>query len=707
MSINHYCTRCSLTLTALDGTSGQTVYCPDCKSLNRVPFPTDQRLGQEGLTVPRANFLTWYSGAEPPHQKLAYENANAHLVRVMELIDNREAMERQFAQNLQSSIPASGTPSPDTLGVEHTDLLQNAYTCVRLSQSSMTSKLRDHAQEIQKLFARREGSRRLAPRVFQRSFSEVELELVSRELIDICTCEDTLALFDQFENEAIRMLPPEGLPELIEDYRTQFAEHVAVIETNTPKIDIPDGGPQASHGGLPEEIALAVEAVELSVENLRVTLRRYQEFGIKYLVKQERTILGDEMGLGKTIEALGAMVHLEATESASRFLVVAPASVIYNWQHEIQDRTELTCHILHGKERDRNVANWNKDGGIGVTSFSTLWSLDLDFTEDIDLLIVDEAHKVKNQSAERSQLTEKLANCSKRVCLMTGTPLENHVSEFVNLIRICDTAIATELLSNSEQQTAEQPAEKFRDEIAPVYLRRNQADVLTELPESIEIEEWVDLNADDRKHYDDVKARWNIQDRRQAANGTTSSSTKMRRLAELIETYREEGRKVIVFSNFINTLDLAAAVAGEHFSIRGSVPAKKRMAICKQFNQSDGFQVLIGQIEACGVGLNLQSASAVILMEPQFKPTTEWQAIARAKRMGQTRKVMIHRLLAAQTVDEHLSNLVKDKAQSFDDYARESSVKEFSSAATDDTEIERNHQLLKREAQAQSPADPR
>ena len=181
----------------------------------------------------------------------------------------------------------------------------------------------------------------------------------------------------------------------------------------------------------------------------------------------------------------------------------------------------------------------------------------------------------------------------------------------------------------------------------------------------------------------------------------------MRRLAELIETYREEGRKVIVFSNFINTLDLAAAVAGEHFSIRGSVPAKKRMAICKQFNQSDGFQVLIGQIEACGVGLNLQSASAVILMEPQFKPTTEWQAIARAKRMGQTHKVMIHRLLAAQTVDEHLSNLVKDKAQSFDDYARESSVKEFSSAATDDTEIERNHQLLKREAQAQSPADPR
>ena len=169
-------------------------------------------------------------------------------------------------------------------------------------------------------------------------------------------------------------------------------------------------------------------------------------------------------------------------------------------------------------------------------------------------------------------------------------------------------------------------------------------------------------------------------------------------MAELLETYRDEGRKVIVFSNFINTLDLAVAVAGEHFSIRGSVPAKKRMEICKRFNQSDGFQVLIGQIEACGVGLNLQSASAVILMEPQFKPTTEWQAIARAKRMGQTRSVVIHRLLAADTVDENLRELVKDKAQSFDDYARESSVKEFSSAATDDTEIDMTHQLLKMEA---------
>ena len=699
MAINHYCSKCSLTLTALDGTSGQTVYCPECRSLNRVPFPADQCLGQEGLTVPRASFLSWYSGVEPPHQKLAYKNASTHLVRVLELIDRREAMERQFAQNLQSSIPVSGPPSPDTLGVEHTDLLQNAYTCVRLSQSSMTTQLRDHVQKIQKLFARRESSRRVAPRIFHRDFSEVELELVSRELIDICTCEDAVALFDQFEDEANQMLPPEGLTELIDDYRTQFAEHVAVIETNSPRIDIPDGDPQAAHGGLPEEIALAVEAVQLSVENLRVTLRRYQEFGIKYLVKQERTILGDEMGLGKTIEALGAMVHLAATESASRFLVVAPASVIYNWQHEIQDRTQLPCHILHGKERDSNVDNWNKDGGIGVTSFSTLWSLDLDFTESIDLLIVDEAHKVKNQSAERSQLTEKLAKCSKRVCLMTGTPLENHVSEFVNLIRICDTAIATELLSESEVSPADQPvAVRFRDEIAAVYLRRNQADVLTELPDSIEIEEWVDLNTDEREHYNDVKERWNIQDRRQAANGTTSSCSKMRRLAELLETYRAERRKVIVFSNFINTLDLAASVAGEHFSIRGSVPAKKRLAICKRFNQSDGFQVLIGQIEACGVGLNLQSASAVILMEPQFKPTTEWQAIARAKRMGQTRSVVIHRLLAADTVDENLRELVKGKAQSFDDYARESSVKEFSSAATDDTEIDLSHQLLKMEA---------
>ena len=697
--IKLYCSKCTCTLEASIGQSESFGYCPQCLTKNRIPNPDHQRLDGQAVVVPRTDAIRWYFGSELSHQKLAFENAVEHLVHIAELLEHREKIEQDADQKLQSLIKSSDILKPEDLKTEHTELLKHACSCVRLSHagSAGVAKLRDHVDTIHELLERRNQARRLLSRFFHRDFAEVELEVVSRELSDLCTCEKTQKMIHGFQSEINHLLPPSTFEALTEDYQVHFPDYVAVIKAKTSAIDLPADQPQLTHGGLPEEIAAAVEAVQLSVENLHLTLRGYQEFGVKYLVRQRRTILGDEMGLGKTIQALGAMVHLTATESATRFLVVAPASVIYNWESEIKNRTDLPCHILHGKERNEHTAIWNKKGGIAVTSFSTLWSLDLDHTQEIDLLIVDEAHKVKNQSAERSQLTEQLAKCSKRVCLMTGTPLENHVSEFVNLIRICNTELAVELQSAPVLQREISPeAPVFRDEIAPVYLRRNQADVLTELPESIEQEELIELNGVDRKLYDDVKQQWNVQARRQAANGATLSSSKIKRLNELLDSYREQGRKVIVFSNFINTLDLAAELVGEHFSIRGNVPAQKRHSIAKKFNQADGFQVLISQIEAGGVGINLQGASVVIIMEPQFKPTTEWQAIGRAKRMGQTRSVMVHRMIAKDTIDQDLTTLLKDKQRSFDDYARECSVKDSSEAATDDSVVtDLSHQLLK------------
>jgi len=682
-------------MLAAEERSGQKAYCPNCRALNRISMPEKQHLGEEGLAVPRISFINWYLGVEPTNQQAAFKHAKDHLAHIVELIEERGLIKLKQTKKLQATIPNAEIPEADFLNSDHVEFLQNAYSYVRLNQSGMSIKLAEHVEEIRGLFKRRQNAKTISTRFLQRAFAEVELEIVSRELMELCSIDRLKTISAQVKDETLQFSPPDDLHELVEDYRSRFADYVAAIETHAPEINIPNTEHLASRGGLPEDVAATVESAQLSVDNLRVTLRNYQKFGVKYIVEQKRTILGDEMGLGKTIEALGAMVHLQARESATRFIVIAPAGLIYNWRDEILNRTELSCHILHGKERGQNVENWNRTGGIAVTSFSTLWSLNLDFTKTIDLLIVDEAHKVKNQSAERSRLTEKLAACSKRVCLMTGTPMENKVHEFMNLIHICNNRLASDLRKDPEFQN--RTAEDFRDSIASVYLRRNQVDVLTELPDSIDYKVWIELSKEDRKNYDTIKEGTNIQHRRQAANGTTISSSKMRRLAELLDTYREEGRKVIVFSNFIKTLDLAGIIAGEHFSIRGSVHAKERLAICKQFNKSDGFKVLIGQIEACGVGLNLQSASAVIIMEPQFKPTTEWQAIARAKRMGQTRSVAIYRLLAIDTVDENLCKLIEGKAQDFDDYARKCSVKEFSQAATDITDIELSHQLLKME----------
>ena len=115
-----------------------------------------------------------------------------------------------------------------------------------------------------------------------------------------------------------------------------------------------------------------MEAVGLNIEGLNVNLRAYQEFGIKYLIHQERTILGDEMGLGKTIQALGAIAHAMAVENARSFLVVAPASILGNWEREIQDRIpSIRVRLLHGADKTQNTRLWKSGGGIGLTSYST------------------------------------------------------------------------------------------------------------------------------------------------------------------------------------------------------------------------------------------------------------------------------------------------------------------------------------------------
>jgi SNF2 family DNA or RNA helicase len=160
-------------------------------------------------------------------------------------------------------------------------------------------------------------------------------------------------------------------------------------------------------------------------------------------------------------------------------------------------------------------------------------------------------------------------------------------------------------------------------------------------------------------------------------------SAKYERLRELIESYRNEGRKVLIFSFFKRVLDDACEIVGNCAQITGGMPPTRRQQVIDSFTNIRGFAALALQIDAGGLGVNLQAAEVVILMEPQFKPSTERQAIARAHRMGQTRKVTVHRLLALQTIDVHLVKLIAKKAKLFEDYAHHSSVKDASEMAID------------------------
>jgi len=504
--------------------------------------------------------------------------------------------------------------------------------------------------------------------------------------------------------------PQLGQRELAEDFRSRYADYRATIEAAFEGVSAtPVSDREHIEGKLPEGIAQQTEGLTLRSEGLKVALRRYQEFGAKYLVVQQKTILGDEMGLGKTIQALAAMVHLSTTEDVSRFLVVAPASILGNWLREIRSRTSLPDYLMHGPQRHKELLAWVERGGVAVTSYETFRTDDIDGALArrrlmIDLLIVDEAHYTKNPGASRSRAVKEIVPLSRRVCFMTGTPLENRIQEFHNLIGLLNPEVAAKLkLINYGLLRAGVERQKFQEAVAPVYLRRNQEDVLRELPEKIEKEEWVDLTPDDKEAYKAaVRAKNMMAMRRTATLGKgDGQSAKLSRLDELLDEYREAEQKVLVFSFFLDVLEAVRQLAEASAVITGAASPAERMGIVDEFQKAPGFRVLPAQIQAGGVGLNLQAASVVILMEPQWKATAEDQAIARAHRMGQTRRVVVHRLLARNAVDERLLEVLRGKKEIFETYARDSLVKEASTEATEgqvaNTIIEAELERLRRE----------
>ena len=464
-------------------------------------------------------------------------------------------------------------------------------------------------------------------------------------------------------------------------YAGNAATFIALLESVLPARVVAKGalaGPDM-RGGLPAEIADAVEATQVDLRLLTANLRRYQQFGTQYIVCQKRVLLGDDMGLGKTIQVLAAMCHL-ATQGKKHFFVVAPNSVLINWEREVKKHTKLNPIVVHGFDRDDELEQWQREGGVAITTYTTLGRL-VDKITAIDLLAVDEAHSVKNPETQRTQSVVRLCGQTEHVVFMSGTALENRLSELQFLVTTVQPKVSAEVASLLKQ-VRPVPAE-VRTQLAPVYLRRIQADVLTELPDLTETDEIIPLEPADVEAY--RMSQDNLMHKRLAATigAGGQQSAKFDRLRELLEGYKEDGRKIAVFSFFRQVLDDVSTVVGGCPQIHGSISAEERQLVLDRFAAKEGFGVLALQIEAGGVGINLQCAQVVILMEPQFKPSTERQAIARVRRMGQTRKVNAHRLIAKGTIDEALVLLIERKKQVFEDYAQHSAVKDASGMAID------------------------
>lgn len=425
--------------------------------------------------------------------------------------------------------------------------------------------------------------------------------------------------------------------------------------------------------GLPAKLVKDVENEILDLEYFSSTLRYYQEFGVKYMLHQKNVLFGDEMGLGKTVQAIATMTCLYKN-GKTHFLVICPLSVLINWYREVKRHSSLDIIKIHGCDSDECINQWINDGGVAVTTYETSRKIRLPKEFRYDMLVADEAHFIKNPGALRTMAVLRLRQNSDRSIFMTGTPLENNVEEMCFLVRCLQPIVAAEL----EQVKFLSTVSQFKEKLAPVYLRRTRDDVLYELPDLVENEEWCYMTAKENEVYYKSVMAGNFMEMRQVSWNIQNieESSKAKRLIEICNLADEEDRKIIVFSYFRDTISKVCELLGERCiePITGSVSAHKRQEIIDKFTNDNGGKVLVSQVQAGGTGLNIQTASIVIFCEPQVKPSIENQAISRTYRMGQIRKVLVYRLLSENSIDERITEILRRKQFIFDNFADESVV---------------------------------
>jgi SNF2 family DNA or RNA helicase len=401
----------------------------------------------------------------------------------------------------------------------------------------------------------------------------------------------------------------------------------------------------------------------------------------------DRALLGDEMGLGKTIQALAAIGHAMSREGQTRHVVLCPAALIDNWLAEItKTMPSVAKWRFDGSERPAAYRGWRSHGGILLSSYDQAEHLlDAD-PPRFGFLVADEAHWVKNPKTKRSERTAGLTRYAHRVLLMGGTLLENRASELIELVDLADPERGQQLRAVfGDGRDAHQQPDLFRRELSNVYLRRNKGEVLEELPDLLKADIPVSISPRGNAAYvEAIKRRKLAQARIALAIGDGTDSPKMRVLKEIVDDCRAEGNRTLIFSEFRAVLDTAARVVGKDCAVvHGDVPQAKRSDIIERFQETNGFAALVMQIRVGGVGLNLQAASVVVLLEPQYKPSTEEQAIGRAHRLGQHKAVTAYRLVAQDSVEKRIVALTALKEDLFDELAGRSDLAESSPQAHD------------------------
>lgn len=423
-------------------------------------------------------------------------------------------------------------------------------------------------------------------------------------------------------------------------------------------------------------------------DDLTATLRGYQRVGIDWLCALRDAGLGallaDDMGLGKTLQALCAV--------RGRTLVVAPTSVLPNWGEEAaRFRPSLSVCVYHGPGRELDP-----EADLTLTTYAIL-RLDADALAktDWDTVVLDEAQSIKNPDSKAARAAYRLT--PRFALAMTGTPIENRLEELWSQLHFTNRGLLGGRRDFDERYakpigTGDAAAtERLRARIRPFVLRRLKRDVAPELPPRTDIVLHAELSPDERSLYDGIRAatRDDVVQRLRAGGSvlaaleallrlrqaschpalvpgqTADDSAKLKVLMENLDEAVSEGHKALVFSQWTSFLDLVEphlASAGLPYGrLDGST--RDRAGVVARFQDEAGPPVLLISLRAGGTGLNLTAADHVFILDPWWNPAVEDQAADRAHRIGQDRPVMVHRLVAAQTVEERILALQARKRE--------------------------------------------
>lgn len=466
---------------------------------------------------------------------------------------------------------------------------------------------------------------------------------------------------------------------------------------------------------------------------VHATLRGYQQAGFDWLsfLYDHRLggILADDMGLGKTLQAIALVAHARdnrpADEESKPFLVVAPTSVVSNWATEcarFAPGLKVATVTQTAGKRGEPLASVSQSADVVITSY-TLFRLDFDEYNGIEWagLLLDEAQFVKNHQAKAHQCARRLNTPFKLA--ITGTPMENNLMELWSLLSITAPGLfpSPSRFTDYYRKPIETDGDserlgQLRRRIRPFMLRRTKDQVAGDLPEKQEQVLELDLHPKHRKVYDMHLAR-----ERQKVLGLIDNmnanrfeifrsltmlrqlsldaslydkkydsvpSTKLDALLELLEDTVAEGHRTLIFSQFTQYLGKARDrldAAGISYSYLDGRTRNRAKAI-SDFKEGDTSVFLIS-LKAGGFGLNLTEADYVILLDPWWNPATEAQAVDRVHRIGQTKNVMVYRLVSKDTIEEKVMALKATKARLFESVMTDGAARATALTASDIREL--------------------